>query len=218
VQLVLKMKPALPASLVMLFFPVSKAICQVHDTNKNACQEFNTFYWKMRGGDRPAACMQDIGCKFVGSGRNGTCVPVHTLNSKRASNADSRAYSLRVSQDSKSPAGAIEILMKEKITSSVADSIIESHDAAHEVSKELVIEVLNDKDNVSKLATALGNAFGDEAILRPIRDFTYFYLHTDDTLRNINWLLHGQMKYFFKEHGKVCTYNILFVTLTHYYH
>lgn len=198
------MKRRLCLGIYLFYVPVSQSLCEVPNNSKNTCEDYNSIYRKMRGGDRHAACMAVKGCKFVGKGWNGSCVPVHTLTSKRSSNVDSsRAYSLLLSQESNTSAGAIEILMKEKITSSVADTIIESHDAAHEVSKELVIEVLNDKDNVSKMATALSNAFGNEDVLSPIRDFTYYYLHTDDTIRNINWLLHGQMRYFFKGHGKV---------------
>ena len=128
-----------------------------------------------------------------------------------------REYSLLLSQESNSPAVAIEILMKKQITSSVADSIIESHEAMHEVSKELVIDVLNDQDNVGKLATVLGNVFQDESVLAPIRSFAYYYLHVEPTMINIDWLLHQQMRYFFREHGKVCIHSCSYLLCRYIY-
>lgn len=185
--------------------PVWSVSCEDGKRSPNPCEQFNTVYYKMDRNNRANSCMKEKGCKFIGAGWKGSCVPVHTVTAKRPDDNEMREYSLLLSQESNSPAVAIEILMKKQITSSVADSIIESHEAMHEVSKELVIDVLNDQDNVGKLATVLGNVFQDESVLAPIRSFAYYYLHVEPTMINIDWLLHQQMRYFFREHGKTDT-------------
>lgn len=197
------MKRYLPLGVLTLRWSPSLNESGASKEKKSQCDQYNSLLYKFRGNERSNSCEKEKGCTFVGVGWNGMCSTKKAAKSA-AVDPDNIVYSLLLSQETNTPAVSIEILMKKTLTSSVADSIVEAHDAAHQVSKELVIEVLDDPDNVAKLAIALGNIFSNEAVLRPVRDFSYFHLHTQGTMQNIIWLLHEQMKYFFKENGKVC--------------
>lgn len=99
----------------------------------------------------------------------------------------------------------IEILMKQQFASSVADQIVNSHQAARKVAKELVIEVLQSEGTVNELGSLLGMCFAYPTVQAPIRSLAYFYLHTDNTMDNILWQLEWQRHYFFGGDGKEWT-------------
>jgi len=104
---------------------------------------------------------------------------------------------LKLEEDSQ-----IEILMKQQFTSSVADQIVNSHEAARKVAKDLVIEVLQNEGTVNQLGSLLGMCFEYPTVQAPIRSLAYFYLHTDTTMSNILWQLEWQRHYFFSGEGK----------------
>lgn len=111
--------------------------------------------------------------------------------------------SLIVQRDSGDIVVAIEDLMKESFTSSVADSIEKSYEVAHEVAKTLVLDVLEDSSNIQHVGTILSHIFVDETVLSSTRALTYFYLQTNDSMKNIFWQLHWLRFYYCRGGGKV---------------
>ena len=111
--------------------------------------------------------------------------------------------SLIVQRDSGDIVVAIEDLMKESFTSSVADSIEKSYEVAHEVAKTLVLDVLEDSSNIQNVGTILSHIFVDETVLSSTRALTYFYLQTNDSMKNIFWQLNWLRFYYCRGGGKV---------------
>jgi hypothetical protein len=110
----------------------------------------------------------------------------------------------------------IEVLMKEKITTKVADSISESQQVANELAKSLVIEVLHNPKNLHQLGIILHNCFNYPQVQLSIRDLVFYHLHTEYTIKNTIYLLHGQIKYFLSDAGKNYTLSQLLTLLQWY--
>eukprot|EP00602_Paraphysomonas_sp_CaronLab_P010487 CAMPEP_0185027264 /NCGR_PEP_ID=MMETSP1103-20130426/12087_1 /TAXON_ID=36769 /ORGANISM="Paraphysomonas bandaiensis, Strain Caron Lab Isolate" /LENGTH=272 /DNA_ID=CAMNT_0027561167 /DNA_START=263 /DNA_END=1081 /DNA_ORIENTATION=- len=166
-------------------------------------------------------CLMEEGCHFDPDEWFHRCKPRHmekvrdesgsnlakgqVIVAEKETEGEKKKYALLLEDDSKSPVVAIEVMMKESITSSVADSIVKSHEAAHQVSKALIIELLQNEENVHTLGIILRNCFSSEPVLGPVRWLSYYYLHTDATLENILWQLEWQRSWFFRGPGKVYT-------------
>jgi hypothetical protein len=193
----------------------------------SVCDKYNSLFYRLQSKRRISLCSDEVGCIFEGMGRKAVCkestalerpvgsLPVKPENHIKSENNENvtletpekpEKYSLVLENEragSDSPVLAIEILMKESFTSSVADSIVNAHEAAHQVSKALVIEVLQNKENVNKLGILMRNCFAYETVRAPVRDLAYFYLHTNDSMENILWQLQWQRGYWFQGGGKV---------------
>jgi hypothetical protein len=170
---------------------------------ENVCNEFNSMYWKMNPKFREKKCIERRGCSFhTGDGK---CLPNNqTLNQDiEISSASNKIKSLVVKRDSGDIVVAIEGLMKESFTSSLADSIERSHEAAHEVAKALVLDVLHDSSNIQHVGTILSHIFADETVLSSTRALAYFYLHTSESMSNILWQLSWLRFYYCRGGGKV---------------
>lgn len=177
------------------------------DDNTSRCQDFNSIYWKMRY-NRKESCQQ-AGCDFEGNKWFGKCKSLNVshdarMNLKAPNSGPNPIYSLLVTKDSSEDVIiAIEGLMKDKFTSTVADSIEKSHEAAHEVAKALVLDVLRETSNIEHVGTILSHIFADETVLKSTRALAYFYLHTDETMDSISYQLNRLRFYYCRGGGKV---------------
>jgi hypothetical protein len=173
----------------------------------NSCEEYNSIYWKMNQKTREMKCEQVTGngCAFEGRGWTGKCQPLQRPGTRPQSSksTSNHIYSLLVKKDSEDVVVAIEGLMKETFTSSVADSIEKSHEVAHEVAKAIVLDVFQNTDNIQHLGTLLGRIFADETVLSSTRALTYYYLHIDPTMTSLMWQLNWLRFYYCRGGGKV---------------
>jgi hypothetical protein len=180
--------------------------------SKDNCSEFNTIYWKMNPKLREQSCNETKGCSY--SSENGVCLQNNQKQITRdidIISTPNKIKSLVVKRDSGDIVVAIEGLMKESFTSSLADSIEKSHEAAHEVAKALVLDVLHDCSNIQHVGTILSHIFTDETVLSSTRALAYFYLHTNVSIGNILWQLNWLRFYYCRGGGKVSSF--IFFTL-----
>jgi hypothetical protein len=177
------------------------------DGKDSSCVDYNAIYWKINQKSRERKCEAMAGCVFEGIGWQGRCQKVSNQSDKRHQpprpSTSNQIYSLLVKKDSEDVVVAIEGLMKESFTSSVADSIEKSHEVAHEVAKAIVLDVFHDTDNIQHLGTLLGRIFADDSVLSSTRALAYFYLHIDPTMTSLLWQLNWLRFYYCRGGGKV---------------
>eukprot|EP01039_Chlorochromonas_danica_P008286 gene8286-9136_t len=87
----------------------------------------------------------------------------------------------------------IKVLINDQLATTAVDQLRDSQVAAHELAKNLVIDMLRDKDSPKKLGTLLQYVFKYESLLQPTRDLLYWSLRLPTTYSPI----YSQLKYTF---------------------
>lgn len=95
----------------------------------------------------------------------------------------------------------IKLIINEQITSTAVDSLKDSEQMLHLLAKNLVYDVLHDKQTPKKFGELLQYIFTSESILSTTRGLLYWSLKTPDCMVNIEALSKYQLTSWMRTYG-----------------
>lgn len=166
-------------------------------SNNSVCSQYNTPWQRMQWAQRRRRCNEESGCVFLGKAFTGVCsqrdssvIPMQ--QQRRASTATTQQplaeessepgaslVKLYVEIKNDKSAEPIKILMKESIASSAVDSLRDSHELAHELSKSMILNYLNDPETVNVVLGLTKSYLEDKGTRAYLGDYLASYLMTD---------------------------------------
>lgn len=118
-------------------------------------------------------------------------------SSKKSSSHVSTSFYAELISDKALPSElpSIKVFFNDQITSTAVDSLHDSEAVAQQLSKSLLLELLQDKKAISQFGIFLNHIFQFESLLLPTRSLIYWSLHLDPTVRATDSLVKSQASY-----------------------
>jgi hypothetical protein len=129
----------------------------------NPCEKYNSFWNRLQWAERRRRCSKEAGCVLIGRNMTGVCTPVDIAaistveKEKENSDSHSRFVKLYVEIAGQKSSEPIKVLLKESITNSAVDSLRDSEEVAKELSKTMIVNYLNNRENVSTIIKVISD-------------------------------------------------------------
>jgi hypothetical protein len=149
----------------------------------------------MQWAGRRKRCNDESDCVFLGKAFTGHCsqrdASIPTIQPRPSPQSTGETSAEGISEPGASlvklyveikndkSAEPIKILMKESIASSAVDSLRDSHELAHELSKSMILNYLNDPETVNVVMGITKAYLTDRATRSLLEDYLASYLKTD---------------------------------------
>jgi hypothetical protein len=108
----------------------------------------------------------------------------------------------------------IRVLINEQIASSAIDSIKDSQRIAHELSKSILLDYLDDEVSINQFGEFLKTIFGYESLQFSTRDLIYWSLSFPEVHKSIYSMTQYQTNEYFKSFGKPLVFSLFTSWLT----
>eukprot|EP01041_Mallomonas_annulata_P009590 gene9590-19933_t len=202
-------------------FPYWRYIPVARSEGNDACEQYNSILQRFQWAERRSRCNNENDCVFLGRSFTGMCTArdVASIAPKKEQQSEMLSYNtgsdfpVNSESEDKIDSVAIDVLVKERITTSAVESLRDSQQLANDMAKTLVIDIFQDKANVKKLGHILQYLFSFEKVLEPTRHLVHWSLQLPVTVDNTTWLVKAQRQYYFTGGGSTYTNHHLLVLI-----
>jgi len=115
------------------------------------CRALNGFWQRMRPSGRAGRCTRIPGCGFIGSPRNGKCLPETEVQALEAANTRVNIYAELDNDDDSLP--TIKVLVRERLAAQAVDTLKDSEELAKVLAKDLVVDMLEAETSKRQLVS-----------------------------------------------------------------